>query len=63
MCATVKDKTHCNKRMFFKRETTGEILFKYCLYLTCKVPDVLRKEPVRSREVLELARTMSKRDW
>lgn len=35
----------------------------HCLYLTCKVPDVLRKDSVRSREVLELARTMSKRDW
>lgn len=30
--------------------------------LTWKVPDVPRKDPVRSREVLELARTMSKRD-
>lgn len=34
-----------------------------CLYLTCKVPDVLRKDPVMSREVLELARTISARDW
>lgn len=31
--------------------------------LTCDVPTVLRKEPLRSRDVLELARTMSKRDW
>lgn len=31
--------------------------------LTCDVPAVLRKEPLRSRDVLELARTMSKRDW
>lgn len=30
---------------------------------TCKVADVLSKDSVRSRDVLELARTISKRDW
>ena len=31
--------------------------------LTCRVPDLLMEEPVRSSELLEWARTISKRDW